>query len=71
MAGYKIEQRVMKLKKDAVLPNGITFKAGTEIEIVMDVVYMGGYPIPPALQPTLYNWISDNPNLFINETRRF
>ena len=62
-----IQNKVLKLKNAATLSNGVNFPAGQEIEIVMDVVYMGGYPLPPNMQNMLLNWINNNPNLF-NET---
>lgn len=62
-----IQNKVLKLKDAATLSNGVNFSAGQEIEIVMDVVYMGGYPLPPNMQNMLLNWINNNPNLF-NET---
>ena len=59
-----IQNKVLKLKNAATLSNGVNFPAGQEIEIVMDVVYMGGYPLPPNMQNMLLNWINNNPNLF-------
>jgi hypothetical protein len=71
MGHTRIEQQVLRLKEKASLPNGMQFPAGTEFEIVMDVVYMQGYPIPPATQNTVYNWLVSNSNLFTDDTRRF
>ena len=62
---------VYRVKKDSTLPNGIIFKAGQEIEVVMDVIYIGGYPIPPYTQGTVYQWIESNPQLLDNVTRNF
>ena len=67
----RIEQQVLRLKKDDSLPNGLEFKAGTEFEIVMDVVYMQGFPVPPNVQSTLYHWLTTNPQLFVDDTRKF
>ena len=47
----------------------LLLKAKQEIEIVMDVVYMSGHPLPPNLQPIFYNWITGNPKLFDDVTR--
>jgi hypothetical protein len=63
--------RVLKLLKTSKLPHGVEFPAGTEIEIVMDVVYMGGYPLPFAMQATFLKWIKDNPTLFQDVTRKW
>lgn len=68
MGNIKIDQRVLKLKQAAKLPNGLDFPAGTEFEIVMDVVYMQGFPVPPNIQTTLYNWLTGNQALFIDRT---
>jgi hypothetical protein len=45
--------------------------AGQEIEIVTDVVYVNGYMVPPNLQPTFYNWIINNPDLFDDATKNW
>jgi len=44
---------------------------GQEIEIVMDVVYINGFPVPPVLQNTFYLWIKNNPDLFVNVTKKW
>lgn len=49
----------------------LLLKAKQEIEIVMDVVYMSGHPLPPNLQPIFYNWITGNPKLFDDVTRNW
>ena len=67
----RIDQLVLKLKNETTLNNGLTFPAGTEFEIVIDVVYMKGFPLPPAMQNEMYNWLVGNPQLFIDDTRRF
>lgn len=67
----RIEQLVLRLKQEATLPNGLKFPTGTEFEIVMDVVYMRGFPLPPDIQTTMYSWLTTNPNLFIDDTRKF
>lgn len=66
-----IQNRVFKLKADAKLQNGIELKAGQEIEVVTDVVYMGGYPLPPNTQATVLKWIVDNPKLFLDITKNW
>lgn len=67
----KIQNRVYRLKKASSLAHGMELPEGQEIEIVQDVVYMGGYMIQPELQSTLYNWIVNNPNLFEDITRNW
>lgn len=63
--------KVLKLLKTTTLQNGITFNVGQEIEIVQDVVYVGGYPLPPNVQATVLNWIKSNPSLFKDDTRNW
>jgi hypothetical protein len=71
MGHTRIEQKVLRLLQEASLPNGMNFPAGTEFEIVMDVVYMQGFPVPPVTQATLYSWLVGNPKLFRDDTRAF
>jgi hypothetical protein len=59
-----ISNKILLLKQEATLKNGLKFPARTEFHIVMDVVYMQGFPLPANLQATLYNWIAENPRLF-------
>ena len=60
---------VYKLKKDALVTKGIDLKAGQELEMVMGVVYMGGFPLPFEMQQLFINFINNNKDLFINDTR--
>ena len=66
-----IQSRVYRLKKTATLQNGVSFPDNQEIEIVMDVVYIGGYPLPPNMQAMVYNWIVNNPTLFNDTTKNW
>lgn len=66
-----IQSKVLKLLKETKLQNGVKFDAGQEIEIVMDVVYVGGYPLPPNMQALTLNWINENPTLFKDVTRNW
>lgn len=66
-----IEAKVLKLLKETTLQNGVKFNAGQEIEIVTDVVYITGYPLPPNMQATTLNWIKQNPTLFKDVTRNW
>jgi hypothetical protein len=63
--------KVLKLLKISKLPHGVELPVGSEIEIVMDVVYMGGYPLPFNMQATILKWINDNPTLFKDVTRKW
>jgi hypothetical protein len=61
--------QVYRLKKDAEVTKGLSLKAGQELEIVMNVVYMGGFPIPPDMQTLFLNFIKNNKELFVDDTR--
>lgn len=66
-----IQSKVYQLLKESKLQNGVEFPSGQEIEIVMDVVYINGFPLPPNMQATTYNWITSNPSLFKDVTRNW
>ena len=66
-----IQSRVFKLKKETTLKNGVKFPAGQEIEVVMDVVYLGGFPLPKNMQSITLSWIKENPQLFEDITRNW
>ena len=72
MSVVKIASRVFRLKEPTHLNigQGIDFKGGEEIEVVMDVVYMRGFMLPPSLQNYMFTWITGNPELFDDDTRR-
>ena len=59
-----IAYKILVLKQDAKVQSGMEFKSGTEFHIVMDVVYMQGFPLSRELQPIIMGWISRNPKLF-------
>lgn len=62
---------VYKLLKDSRLPTGVELKAGQEIEVVQDLVYMGGYPLPSEHQQVFINFIERNPTLVKDVTRKW
>lgn len=66
-----IQNKVLRLLKGTLLPNGIKLSEGQELEIVMDVVYMNGYPIPFNMQVMVLNFIKDNGDLFIDVTKQW
>jgi len=63
--------KVFKLTQDAKPRKDFDFKKGQEFEIVMNVVYMNGFPVPRELQSLFYNWIITNENLFKDDTRQW
>lgn len=66
-----IKNRVYKLKKDAEVGRNMPLKAGQELEIVTDVVYINGNMVPPEMQSMFYNWIKNNPTLFDDVTKNW
>ena len=65
-----ISNKVLKLIVDASVPKtSLAFKKNQEFEIVMDVVYMGGYPVALNTQKVIFNWINANPKLFTDITK--
>jgi hypothetical protein len=64
-----IEIKVLKVKKDVEVTKGVLLQEGQEIEIVMDVVYIGGNMVPPPMQPIFYSFVTNNPQLFEDDTR--
>jgi len=66
-----IQNGVFRLKKDATVIDDLTFQKGQEIEVIAGVVYMGGFPLQLNLQSLIKNWMDNNQDLFINDTRNF
>ncbi len=66
-----IRNKVFRLLKAVTLKNGVKLPEKQELEVVMDVVYMEGYPIPPNMQALILNWIKTNPSLFVDVTRKW
>jgi len=66
-----IVAKVVKLTEDSKPRKDFDFKKGQEFEIVMDVVYINGFPVPRELQPLFYTWITKNPKLFKDDTRQW
>lgn len=76
MSRVKYSNKVFRLKKPMEvkfqnIPQALQFKLGEEFHIVADVLYMNGFPLPPAFQQPIINWIESNPKLFVDDTRQF
>lgn len=74
MAKRAIGDMVLRLKQAETvnfpgIPQPMEFKSGEEFHIVADVVYMQGFPLPPAMQSAMYNWLVNNPTKFIGDNR--
>lgn len=66
-----IQNKVLKLKEATTFQNGVSFPVGQELEIVQDVVYIGGYPLPPNMQLNILTWINNNPKIFEDKTLKW
>jgi len=62
---------VYQLTQACELPFGIKFNAGQEIEIVTNVVYVGGFPLQPEMQAPILNWLKNNETKLKNVTRNW
>lgn len=76
MARVKISNSVFRLKHGATIqvpgiPDAMTFINGEEFQIVADVLYMRGFPLPGGMQGPMINWVINNKNLFVGDTRNF
>lgn len=76
MSKIKYVNKVFRLIKPIDLslngvPEVMKFKQGEEFHIVMDVLYMHGFPLANIFQKPLINWIESNPKLFVDDTRNF
>jgi len=61
--------KVIKLIEESTVMKGATLPKDSELEVVNNVVYMNGFPIQPELQSTFMQWIDNNPQLFVDDTR--
>jgi hypothetical protein len=66
-----ITNKVYKLKQAAEVAKGMSLPAGQEIEVVMNVVYVNGYMVPPVHQSLFISWLINNPSLFEDDTRNW
>ena len=70
-----IKQKILILKQDGEVGKyNLKFPSGTEFEIVADIVYMSGLPLPLEFQKVIYDWLvtnMSNQNMFREDLRRF
>lgn len=76
MARVRISNAVFRLKHGGTIqvpgiPDAMTFINGEEFQIVVDVLYMRGFPLSPAMQDPMIDWIINNKKLFVGDTRNF
>lgn len=68
MSNFRVGNKVVVLKQDSVIAEGFTLPANTEIEVVMDVVYMQGVPVVRQAQDMMIDWIAKNPKMYTEKT---
>lgn len=66
-----IIEKVFKLTKNVEVARNMPLQAGQEIEVVMDVVYMNGYPLPPELQPLFLRFVNENQSILEDVTKKW
>ncbi len=66
-----ITNKVYKLTKNVEVARNMPLQAGQEIEVVMDVVYMNGYPLTPELQPLFLRFVNENQNILEDVTKKW
>lgn len=66
-----IQNKVYRLKEDVTITKDIKLNKGQEIEIVMDVVYINGHPLPPNFQLFFLNWVKNNEKYLDDDTRQW
>ena len=69
--GIQIQNKVVRLKKTTEVAKDMPLQAGQELEIVRDVGYVNGNMVPPVYQDLFYNWITGNPDLFDDVTKKW
>ena len=50
-----IQNKVYRLKQDVEIGKDMPLKKGVEIEVVMNVIYIGGNMVPPIFQHHFLN----------------
>jgi len=71
---HKISQKILKVLKNVNISEDIVLLKDMNVEIVADVVYVEGYPVPFHLQKFIYDWLiinMSNRAIFKEDFRRF
>jgi hypothetical protein len=66
-----ITEKVYKLTKNVEVARDMPLQAGQEIEVVMDVVYINGFPLQPELQPLFLQFVLQNQNILEDVTKKW
>jgi len=66
-----LKNGVYVLQEDVTVVKDLRFEKNQEFEVVSEVVYMGGFPLPPDLQRVIITWMANNLKLFKTDNRNF
>lgn len=66
-----IIEKVYRLTKNVEVARNMLLQAGQEIEVVMDVVYVNGFPLQPELQPLFLRFVNENQNILEDVTKKW
>jgi len=66
-----IRNGVYVVQKDVKVNDDLNFKKNQEIEVVNNVIYIGGHPLDFNLQGIILNWMEHNLFLFKTDNRNF
>lgn len=66
-----IKEKVFKLTKNVEVARNMPLQAGQEIEVVMDVVYINGFPLQPELQSLFLRFVNENQNILEDVTKKW
>ena len=66
-----ITEKVYRLTKNVEVARNMPLQAGQEIEVVMDVVYINGFPLQPELQPLFLRFVNENQNILEDVTKKW
>ena len=67
-----IKDGVYRLKENASPIKDVDFPKGKELEVVGNVIYIDGHPLPFNMQESFNSWmkVGMKDGLFLNDTRR-
>lgn len=66
-----IKEKVYRLTKNVEVARNMPLQAGQEIEVVMDVVYINGFPLQPELQSLFLRFVNENQNILEDVTKKW
>jgi hypothetical protein len=66
-----ITNKVYRLTKNVEVARDMPLKAGQELEVVMDVVYINGFPLQPELQPLFLRFVNENQSILEDVTKKW